>query len=413
MLENLLLITCLLGVTPLATATPPKPLDPAILKSMAKSALSSVENLRGQKLSKPLKSGVKKKPEVTRFITERLADEYGPAKVRAEGDLLKLLGLIPTGLDYGDFMTRLLTEQVAGFYDHTRQELYLADWIPLFLQEPVMAHEIFHAIQDQEWGGGKLIDSKLYSHDEVLAHAALMEGDATVVMLMHTAVKAGGSGDDVSPFMLNMMAATIPLQMSSAEYPVMTGAPDYIKQSLVFPYQHGISFLAALRTAGWTWADFRKLYADPPASTEQILHPERYAPTRDEPSRVTVALPNGFTRTWDGVAGELHFRQVLLTNRPTGDAIEAAAGWDGDFTALLTDGRRQVIECVSTWDSEADAIAYATALQAWDTARAPAGKPKLVLERKGSALYYTLSTDALLANETLSSLPLRTKIVVR
>lgn len=372
--------------------------DPTALEQMARGALAKVERMRNQKLSKPLKMGVKDKAEITGFIQGRLAEEYGPVKVKAEGELLKLQGLLPAEMDYGGFVTKLLAEQVAGFYDHIRKELHIAAWLPVFLQEPVMAHEIFHAVQDQEWGGGKLIDSKTYTHDAVLAHAALLEGDATVVMFNYQQL---GAGTDItqSAFAVNGIAASLPLQMASPQFPIMAVAPDYLKQSLIFPYQQGLLFVAAMRRAGMSWDDVRKIYADPPASTEQILHPEKYHPQRDTPSVVTVPALGwaGYTRNWDSTAGEFHHRQLLLERLPLAEAIAAATGWDGDFTAV-EEGPKPVAYTYSTWDSPAEAAAFEKALQQMQTRRI-APKPHLVTALKGADLVYVFCADKALAEK--------------
>jgi hypothetical protein len=410
-----LLIAALLDLSAGAAAPAASP-----LQKLAKDVLARVETLRGQKLSKPLRSGVKARPEVTKFIQERLRDEYGPEKVAAEGELLRLMGLVPPGTDYGDLVTRLLTEQVAGFYDHTRQELHIADWIEPALQEPVMAHEIFHAIQDQEWGGGKLIDSKTYSQDQVLAHAALLEGDATYVMLAYTQAKMTGQATlEVDPFTLTFTAAALPVSMMSNEFPVMASAPDYLKQSLVFPYQFGLTFLASLRNQGWKSADFRKLYANPPASTEQILHPEKYTSQPDAPSVVTVQLPKGVRRTWEGCAGEFHYRLMLLQRLPPGVAEAAAAGWDGDYTALevhtVAGKALSVVTAVTVWDSAEDATAFEDAVKRAHAARRsdPAVRVELATLRSGTTVSLTLSEDAAFGARILAGLPARTQVTPR
>jgi hypothetical protein len=401
-----LIAPLLLVLAQLAGAAPdaPKP-DPAALEEMARRALGRVEVMRKQKLSKPLKMGVKDRDEVTKFIQQRLADEYGPAKVAAEGRLLQLHGLLPAGLDYGGFITSLLAEQVAGFYDHTRQELHIASWLPLFMQEPVMAHEIFHAIQDQEWGGGALIDSKKHTHDAVLAHAALLEGDATLVMLNYAQAEYDPTADmSTSKFAINMVATSLPLQMSSAQFPIMASAPDYLKQSLIFPYQRGLLFVAALRQGGRTWDDIRKVYDDPPASSEQILHPEKYWPNRDTPSVVKLPAPlwPGFARGWEGTAGEFHFQQMLLGHLEVAEAAEAAAGWDGDHTVLETSGEQAVAVTLSTWDTPEDAAAFEAALRrVYDARKAP--RPALVTERDGTTFAFAFSADAALARKAVDT----------
>ncbi len=376
----------------------------AELTAMATRALARVERMRDQKLSRPLAMGVKDRAQVTAFIKERLADEYGPDKVAAEGRMLQLCGLLPSGLDYGGFITSLLAEQVAGFYDHTRRELHIASWLPIFMQEPVMAHEIFHAIQDQEWGGGKLIDSKAYTHDTVLAHAALLEGDATIVMLNYAQAELDPTADmSTSAFAINMVAASLPLQMSSPQFPVMASAPDYLKQSLIFPYQRGLLFISALRQAGRTWPQIREIYADPPSTSEQILHPEKYWPRRDEPSQVVLPPTGwaGFTRSWEGTVGEFHHQQLLLAHSNLADAIDAAAGWDGDHTVLEVSRSGAVVVAASTWDSPEDAEVFEAALRRAHDAR-PAPRPTLVSERSGPDLAYAFSEDPDLARRAVA-----------
>ena len=287
----------------------------------------------------------------------------------------------------------------------------VSDWIPTFMQDPVLAHEIFHAVQDQEWGGGKLIDSKKYSHDAVQAHAALLEGDATLVMLLYAMGGDTGAAPELPNAAIAMVAMSIPLQMNSPEYPVMASAPDYLKQSLVFPYQQGLVFLGALRQAGWSWADFRKLYSDPPNSTEQVLHPERYSPIRDVPAEVRLAPRPGFQSTWDGTAGELHLKQILLTGLAADRATNAAAGWDGDMTLLEVSGTRRVVSAVIAWDSPADAEEFSAAARDNAAARKSPRPVFLELQTAGATTYMAVSEDAGLARETLAGLPARAKVV--
>ena len=394
------LLIALLELTPTPVGQPAS----AELEKMAREALAKVETLRGQKLSKPLKMGVKDKAQITGFIQERLKEEYGPDKVAAEGELLKLQGLLPNELDYGGFVTRLLAEQVAGFYDHTRQELHIAAWLPVFLQEPVMAHEIFHAIQDQEWGGGSLIDSKKYSHDAVMAHAALLEGDATIVMFNYQQMGTGVDLTD-SSFGVNAIAASLPLQMASPQFPVMAVAPDYLKQSLIFPYQQGLLFVAGLRKLGMSWEDVRKVYADPPASTEQVLHPERYHPERDHPSVVTLPALGwtGYRRPWEGAAGEFHHRQVVMSKLGLAESVEAAAGWDGDYTAVELGPEGSVAYTLSTWDTAGDAQAFEAALKKAHEMR-PAPRPVLVTKLSGTELSYVFAQSEAVGKRALDHL---------
>ena len=359
--------------------------------------------MRKQKLSKPLKMGVKNRKEILAFINQRMEQEYGKERINAEGTLLQMQGLLPPKIDYGRLIADLLSEQVAGFYDHTRQELHIADWIPSFIQGPVMAHEIFHAIQDQEWGGGKLIDSKKYRHDEVLAHAALLEGDATVVMFNYSQPANGGVDISLSTMMAKMIAASIPMQMQGSQFPKLAGAPDYLKQSLVFPYLQGFLFVCALRQSGLSWDKIRDVYRSPPQSTEQILHPKKYLPPRDVPSLVRLKGPilPGFRHRWTEVLGEFHFRQLLLQKLPVTDAEIGASGWDGDLTILASKGDTDVIVTISTWDTPQDAEKFERALKTVDAQQKPAPS-HLKTTRSGTTLILAWSTDPNIAQKALS-----------
>ena len=261
--------------------------------------------------------------------------------------------------------------------------------------------------------------------DEVLAHAALLEGDATIVMLNYQqaiTAKARGVGLDealadadvsTSAVIVNLVAATLPTQMSSPQFPIAASAPDYLKQGMIFPYQQGLLFISALRRAGWSWKKIRNVYADPPRSTEQILHPERYYGKRDDPSTVTFGDLGtaGFRRTWDGVGGEFHLRQLLLLAHDGGAAAAAAEGWDGDYTVLEVKGdgpkAPAYVAVASTWDSEADAEEFATALQ---MIFARAGASALAFDRRGTEVYFAVATDAALAAEVVAALPVHTRV---
>ena len=168
---------------------------------------------------------------------------------------MTLQGLLPSGTNYGQLISSLLTEQVAGFYDHTRKELHIADWLPSMIQGPVMAHEIFHAIQDQEWGGGQLIDSKKYTHDEVLAHAALLEGDATIVMFNYQ--QAGGGMGDISTAGHGKNDRRVPTDANVEPATSGHGCRPGLHEAIAdLSLPAGVSLCRGTRSAGMSWPVF-------------------------------------------------------------------------------------------------------------------------------------------------------------
>src|SRR5688500_20194517 len=93
--------------------------------------------------------------------------------------LLKAFGLAPPDFAYRTFLIKLLSEQVAGYYDPKAKQFYLAEWIELDGQKTVMAHELTHALPHQhfnvrrmeKWRGGVCISMR--------GVCALTAGDAT------------------------------------------------------------------------------------------------------------------------------------------------------------------------------------------------------------------------------------------
>ena len=112
---------------------------------------AQVANVRGLAVKSKVKRGIKKRDELRRTLIEKLAEDVSDDDIAGEGKILKRLGLIPADMDYKKVLLDVLTEQIAGFYDQGSKELYIMVGIPLSLQRPAMAHEIFHALQDQHF----------------------------------------------------------------------------------------------------------------------------------------------------------------------------------------------------------------------------------------------------------------------
>ena len=89
-------------------------------------------------------------------LREKLDKEYTPGEVDGEARVLRRLGLLPMGVEYGKLLVDLLMEQVAGFYDPASRRLYIADWLPMEMQRPALAHEIQHALHVPVERGGLL-----------------------------------------------------------------------------------------------------------------------------------------------------------------------------------------------------------------------------------------------------------------
>src|SRR5262249_19577542 len=117
------------------------------------------------------------------------------------------------------------------------------------------------------------------------------------------------------------------------------------------------------------WAAIDEAYRNPPLSTEQILHPEKYASKPDLPTVIDLGQlkpGEGWKEVGRNVLGEM---QLLVMLRKFGGKA-VAAGWDGDRYAVFEGPRKRLgLAWLSTWDSEDDAREFAQAYVRYQTSK--------------------------------------------
>jgi hypothetical protein len=322
--------------------------------------LAAVSEIRHLEPKVSIKRGVKTKEEVRSYLVERVEKEYPPEVIMGEEQFLKMLNLIPEDMDYYQFMLDLLTEQVAGYYDPYTDQFFLADWIPVEIQKPVIAHELMHALQDQYFDLESYLKRIPEDDDRMLARSALVEGEGFAIMLAYSLKPLGQDLTDI-PNIVQLNQAQMPLM--EAQFPIFAKAPRFLKELLMFPYTYGASFLQWF-LRNHSWEEVSLLYDNVPESSEQILHPEKYASEPDPPQKIDL---KDFKES-SGIQGEPIYTNVLgeyviyLLVGEFLDSDQAAAasqGWGGDSIELLTqsDGRRTLV-LDSVWDSEKDATEF-------------------------------------------------------
>jgi hypothetical protein len=146
--------------------------------------------------------------------------------------------------------------------------------------------------------------------------------------------------------------------MSLAGGASLREAPVILSESMIFPYLRGMVFCANLTNKGG-WKAINEAYDNPPQSTEQILHPEKYIDQPDPPTAIDLGRlepGEGWAEVGRNVVGEMQL--AVLLRRHGGKPI--AAGWDGDRFAVFDgkDGQLAVV-WLTTWDTEDDARDFA------------------------------------------------------
>jgi hypothetical protein len=249
----------------------------------------------------PIKKEVKRKltsrEEVVSYLTKHMNDE-DTQRLRRSEMVLKKFGLLPRDFDLEKLLVALLREQVAGYYDPKTKTVNLLDWVPIEEQEPVMAHELTHALQDQtinleKWmkkGEKDLAEIKKdptsaeIENDEMdNARQAVIEGQAEAVMLQYALAPVGRSIVD-SPDLVDAMESG--MVNGTPDSTVFKDAPIFLKESLTFPYSYGLEFAVKLIQKNGK-KSFADVLHNPPHTTRQIMQPETYlSGERIEPMRV-------------------------------------------------------------------------------------------------------------------------------
>lgn len=312
--------------------------------------LKETSEIRELSIVRPVKSGAQTRTEIERMIIRNLDEQTTPQEMHASEAALKKLGLVAPGFRYREFVIKLLTEQVAGYYDTKTQQFYLADWIELEGQKPVMAHELTHALQDQHFNLQRFENWPKGDSDAELAAHALIEGDATLAMTLYMAR---------NPMVALAFMRSLGTTINSSEQ--FKQAPRALRESLVFPYEQGSEWATRVYRQGG-WAMVSEAYKQLPASTEQILHPEKYfareAPVKVFLPELRATLGPGWRKLDTDVNGEWSYYLILdqfLAN--VAESKRAAAGWAGDRYALYeeTRGGKLLMVQLTTWDTEDDA----------------------------------------------------------
>ena len=341
-----------------------------ILKALDK-LVETTARLRGLESISPIQKGIKSREEITGYMNRKISEDYLPARIALEEKMLKKIGLLPEKTDYRQSMINLMTEQVQGFYDPEERMLFIASWIPMSDQEPVMVHEITHALQDQHFDlqAKFRANRKLDNDDYLLAQQALFEGDATVAALQFTIAPLKRHFSEL-PDLAFIMGTQMEAEMSNS--PVLSAAPRFLRETLIFPYGYGASFIQEIWKRKPSWDAVNKIYSDLPASTEQIMHPEKYYVTRDNPNPVDAAakvaalLGAKWTTPYKSVFGEFMLGQLLELHLNKEHARRAATGWGGDGVLLLENGAgRNAVWIETEWDTAADAEKFFTAMDEW------------------------------------------------
>jgi hypothetical protein len=338
---------------------------------------AGIQGIRQLHFTQPVPLVVKSQDEAAAMMEADLMRDYTDEQLKVDAVAGSLTGLYPAGIDLKAESLSLMKSQVAGFYDPHGKQMVLVEggaslgfWngaTQFMIQrdvvgEMLLAHELTHALQDQNFNLESSLDKVKDDDDRALALKSVAEGDAT---LSGFAYVAGGI-DDAKASTLVANLKDLP-KLLAAQVP---DAPLGLSAPLLFQYSEGSSFVAeAYRRGGWPAVD--ALYRNPPVSSHQILHPAQYFDSPAPETRITLAgyekIMAGWKKVDEDTFGELLLQVILERNLgKQSPELDLASRWVADRMAVLQESRGvNVIWMLAFSDNQSAshfAVVYATLL---------------------------------------------------
>jgi hypothetical protein len=356
-------------VSPTAVASPPGSADASPTGSEDLAAIyaainQQVQDIRGLDEREPVEPQVVSSDELADVLERQIREETPADLLSAYERLYQAVSLMPRDQSLADVYVDLLESQVAGLYVPGERSLYVLskEGGVGAIERVLYAHEYEHALQDQHFDLRAIQPEDLVDDtDRQLARQALVEGDAYVLMsqwLQRHLTPAE---------LLEVLAASNDDETIKA----LEDIPPIVSNQILFPATHGFLWAMGVQ-AGGGWQALDAAFADPPDSTEQILHQDKWA-SREPP--IEVELPDDLAESlgerWDLTLedglGEHQIGVWLTGSVPTGAfppaPPEAAVGWGGDRLAFLEgpdDG--WAVAIATEWDTAADADEFHDAI---------------------------------------------------
>lgn len=342
--------------TPDATPRSTPSASPAAVAARIAEVLAQVPPIRGLQPKKEVPLRLIDRATFQQQLAVELAKENPPEVLAATTRLWERLGLLPPGSDLQKLSLELLGASAIGVYFPDRDEMAVIDAAARLrpLDRLTIAHEYTHALQDQHFGLDELPVDDPAEGDRGLAQLAMVEGDATQLMFEW-------AQEHLTPLELLSIGVGA---LDPEQQALLERMPPILQRQLAFPYLEGQAFIADVQaTGGWRAVD--RLWAAPPLSTEQVLHPEKYRagekPVDVEVPAAVAALGGGWKEALQDTLGEVNIGVWLAQGQAAGAAPGASEGWAGDRVASYEGPNGSWgISWRTAWDSPADAAEFRT-----------------------------------------------------
>jgi hypothetical protein len=279
-----------------------------------------------------------------------MAHVLGGDDLRALGRLAAAGGVLPEGTDLASLAASFTAISAGATYSPLDKQVLVVE---KFKDETLLTHEFTHALQDQHFDLMKLLIVRPFNFDRTESLFAVIEGDAMNVQ------RRLEQGDAYGRLPLDDIIKQEGARFRDYRKEVGAFFPPLLTETFIFRYREGARFVEAVRRSrGERGVD--ALFQRPPASTEQVLHPEKYE-AGEAPREVSLNEAAFQTSGWTSVTstplGEIGVRGLLMAGVTEKEATRAAAGWGGDRAYLFerAGGAVPLFVWKTIWDKRADA----------------------------------------------------------
>jgi hypothetical protein len=276
------------------------------------------------------------KADVEKYASGQLGKEEF-AKSFAEEELsMKKFGLLPRDFNLKEFLVKSTGQGIAAYYDDETKTISMLNWVPPDRQEPILAHELTHALQDQNYdlakwmkAGGRAGETGA-TDDSAVARKAVVEGQAMVVYVDYLLKPLGRSLEDTPGLVYQMEEPAVKAVIDSQ---MMHDAPMILREMGTFAYQEGLIFEGELLHKGGKKMAFAGAFARPPRNSHEVLQPEAYISGEKVPPvhipDMREVLSNEYDVYNSGGIGELDVRALLKQFGERKIADDVSAAWQG------------------------------------------------------------------------------------
>jgi hypothetical protein len=279
------------------------------------------------------------KADVEKYMNGRLAKEEFTQRFAQEELSLKKLGFLPRDFNLREFLVKAQGQQIAGYYDEDTKTISLLNWVPWDHQEPILAHELTHALQDQNYdlkkwmrASPKPAKSKEDGaiDDGATARKAVVEGQAMVVYVDYVLARVGRTLEDTPDILYQMEE---PAVKAVADSQMLHDAPMILRESGSFAYNDGLIFEGELLHKGGKDMAFAGVFARPPKNSHEVLQPEAYINGEKLPRLglpdLKKILGDQYEVYDSGGVGELDVRALLKQYGERRNADDISSAWQG------------------------------------------------------------------------------------